>query len=191
MWFLKLLVLIGVVALSSASNGPKLLYNHRVDEDGKLIAPRADPFDGIEYRLPNNTKPIHYDIWLSTNIHRSEFAFNGVVKILIEAVENSTEIIVHYRQIAVSNVKLMRETGGSIQSNVLFTLVPATEFLVIKPTQPLIAPSRYLVEITYSGVLRNDDAGFYRSSYVNQSGQTVWIATTQFQATDARHAFPW
>lgn len=191
MWFLKFLVVIGIATLSSASNGPKRLFNQQSDEEGQLIIPFTDPFDGVDYRLPNDTKPIHYDIWLSTDIHRGDFAFEGRVSILIEAIANTSEIKLHYRQITITNVRLSRDTGGTIHSSARFELVPLTEFLVIRPTQPLRQNLKYIVEISYSGVLRSDDAGFYRSSYVNPQGETVWLATTQFQATDARHAFPW
>lgn len=191
MLFLRLSLVLGVVALSSGSNGPKRLYKHRLDDNQQLIAPLADPFDGIEYRLPNETKPIHYNIWLTTDVHRGEFAFSGQVTILIDALVNANQITLHHREIEISNVNLMSETGDPIQSNVPFTSVPATEFLVITPTAPLIALSKYQVQITYSGSLRDDNAGFYHSSYVNPAGETVWLATTQFESTDARHAFPW
>lgn len=191
MLFLKLSLVLGVVALSSGSNGPKRLYKHRLVDNEQLIAPLADPFDGIEYRLPNDTKPIHYDIWLTTDVHRGEFEFSGQVTILIDALVNTNQITLHHRDIEISNVNLMSETGVPIQSNVPFTSVPATEFLVITPTAQLIALSKYQVQITYSGSLRDDNAGFYHSSYVNPAGETVWLATTQFESTDARHAFPW
>lgn len=191
MWFLKFLVVIGIATLSSASNGPKRLFNQQSDEEGQLITPFTDPFDGIDYRLPNDTKPIHYDIWLSTDVHRGNFTFEGRVSILIEAIENASAITLHYRQITITNVRLMRDTGGTIHSSAPFELIPSTEFLIIRPTQQLVQALKYIVEISYTGVLRSDDAGFYRSSYVNPQGDTVWLATTQFQATDARHAFPW
>lgn len=185
----QVLLLFAVSAIASASNGPKRLFKHQSPGEG--IAAFADPYDGVEYRLPNQTKPIHYDIWLSTAVHQGNFAFEGRVTILIDTFENTSEITLHYRQINIQNVKLMREAGGNIQSNVSFSLNPATEFLIIRPNQMLTAPNKYQIQITYTGTLRSDDAGFYRSSYVNPAGATVWLATTQFESTDARHAFPW
>ena len=46
------------------------------------------------------------------------------------------------------------------------------------------------LSIPFTGVLNDALAGFYRSSYTGPSGETRYIATTQFEATDARRAFP-
>src|SRR4029079_3257598 len=40
------------------------------------------------------------------------------------------------------------------------------------------------------GTLNDKLRGFYRSTYKDQEGMTQTIAATQFEATDARRAFP-
>jgi aminopeptidase N len=195
---LKLLVFVAAVTFVAAGLGPKKkFFNPEVfigDEeviDDVAIAPFADPIDGIDYRLPNDTIPLRYDIWLSTDIHRGDFAFNGRVTIQIQAVTNTPQITLHIRQLTIVKVDLLSATGLNIQSDVPTTLRNDVEFLIIRPTAALVQGTIYNVVITYTGTLRNDDAGFYRSSYVNSFGRTVWLATTQFESTDARHAFPW
>ncbi|WKT58958.1 hypothetical protein QVH35_09890 [Candidatus Nitrosotenuis chungbukensis] len=44
--------------------------------------------------------------------------------------------------------------------------------------------------IDYTGILNDRLVGFYRSQYKDKSGNTKYLATTQFEAADARRAFP-
>ena len=46
------------------------------------------------------------------------------------------------------------------------------------------------LSIKWTGVLNDELAGFYRSSYTDEAGTRRYIATTQFEATDARRALP-
>lgn len=188
---LKLLVLVAAVTFAVAdSEEPRKLYKS-VASEKVPTAPFTDPFDGKFYRLPNTTIPIRYDIWLSTEIHSGNFTFEGRVKIEIMTVETTPNITLHYRQLTIHNVDFLDSAGNTIQSNVPTTSQDDLEFLVITPAIPLVAGTTYHVLIDYEGVLRNDDAGFYRSSYTDLEGKTVWLATTQFESTDARHGFPW
>ncbi|KAG0173479.1 hypothetical protein DFQ28_007122 [Apophysomyces sp. BC1034] len=47
-----------------------------------------------------------------------------------------------------------------------------------------------VLDISFEGILNDQMAGFYRSSYKDADGNTQVLATTQFEATDARRAFP-
>jgi len=189
MWFKWLLV---VSALSAFANAQIIKKFYEVPEDPLEVpfSVRADPNDLIEYRLPNDTIPTHYEIFVKTDIHNLDYAFNGVVKVHVTAVTEATSITMHYRQIDVSNVDLWSSTNELIQANVPFVIVTETEFLVITPTTPLEIEQQVIAEITYNGTLREDNVGFYRSSYVAADGSTRWLATTKFEPTDARHAFP-
>ena len=46
------------------------------------------------------------------------------------------------------------------------------------------------LRMTYTGELNDKLRGFYRSQYTNPEGETAYLATTQFEATDARRALP-
>lgn len=127
----------------------------------------------IKYRLPNNTKPINYDITLITNIDKNEFNFSGVAVISLQVLETSANITLHARQLTIKSVKLTTLSGIMIRLNPS-TYDATTEFLTI-PTQNLYKDMNYVLTIEYSGELRTDQFGFYRSSYVNSNGETKQV----------------
>ena len=185
-----LLVLSAVTLAAGSIPLRKQMFFEREIESEQPAVPFIDPTSGLAYRLPNDTFPIHYDIHLETNIHSGNFAFNGVVEILLEAREVTSNITLHYRQIQINQVDLLTVNDENIESEIIFILDEPRDFLIIPTKAPLAIETKYKVIIQYEGTLRTDDAGFYRSSYKNSDGETVWLATTQFESTDARHGFP-
>lgn len=156
-----------------------------------LLSPLADPYDGISYRLPNDTVPLTYDIFLSTDIHRGEFAFDGRAIIRFEVVEETEQVTMQFRMMTIHNVSLFDTDNQLIEENVAFEQNHTVEFLHVRPTQQLLVGQQYFVQVFYNATIRNDGLGFYRASYIDPEGNQVWLATTQFQANEARHAFPW
>lgn len=185
-------VLMAAAVFAVAQSIPRSFRKELPADELILFESYRDDVDGKDYRLPNNTKPIRYDISLSTDVHRGDTAFSGTVKIQIQAIENTNNITLHYRQITIENIVLYSNPASPvlIEDNVGSTSIDDVEFLVIQPRAALVQNQIYLVEIKYHGLLRDDNMGFYRSFYKNPQGQTVWLATTQFEQTDARHAFP-
>lgn len=53
-----------------------------------------------------------------------------------------------------------------------------------------LQPGEYELHLVFSGTLNDNMAGFYRSEYTNTAGEKRNMAVTQFEATDARKAFP-
>lgn len=65
------------------------------------------------------------------------------------------------------------------------------DFLIILLSDSLKAGQKYETTIPFIGKLDDSLAGYYRSSYTESStNQTKWLSVTQFEATDARRAFP-
>lgn len=153
------------------------------------------------YRLPNNTIPESYDISIWTLIENSDFQFNGNVTIRIKVLTTTTFITLHQSELTINSVTL---TNLASNENIFVNLTDQldytkiNEFLTITFDNKymLIGGNYYNLTIAYNGTLRSDDAGFYRSSYfVNDNDNDTdtsekWLATTQFESTDARHGFP-
>ena len=52
-----------------------------------------------------------------------------------------------------------------------------------------LAPGSATLRLQFTGVLNDKMRGFYRTKYA-VAGEERWAAVTQFEATDARQAFP-
>lgn len=154
------------------------------------IQPRQE--NGLQYRLPNDTKPETYDITLNTRVDSQNFTFEGNVKIGITVIEETSTIKLHHRQLTIVSITLWTTTIPPLLIDLNeFTYDQDVEHLIIPIANgPLLANTSYTVEIIYTGTLRQDNGGFYRSRYLNNDGVEVWLATTQFSPTNARHAFP-
>ncbi|MBI3689260.1 MAG: M1 family metallopeptidase, partial [Mycolicibacterium aromaticivorans] len=75
--------------------------------------------------------------------------------------------------------------------------LPATQITPDQTHQTLtlafedsIPPGKARLDIQFSGTLNDKLHGFYRSQYTTAEGAQRYLAATQFEATDARRAFP-
>lgn len=151
----------------------------------------SEPIDDIfeTFRLPNNTRPMTYDISLRTWIDQGNFSFTGSVRIGIVALESTNSITVQHRGLSIENVRVLSEYNDSISiGDIAYDNI--FEFLTIPiASSNLTEGSTYFVEIEYSGQMITYSSGFYARSYV-RDGNTVYFASTQFESTEARRAFP-
>jgi len=181
MWKFKVLIL-SIISLSVVAN--QINENIKLGHDDKSAADEP-----LTYRLPNNTVPKSYEISIETKIHENNFEFNGNVKILVEIVEPTDTITLHYRQIEIDNINIYLPNEFPLVLGSIFDLVESHDFLIIKLPRVYNESTELLLDISYLGNLRDDMAGFYHNSYLN-NGITKWFAATHFQMDYARHAMP-
>lgn len=152
--------------------------------------------ESMSFRLPNDTIPIHYYVSLATDIHdNGNSSFSGRVRITIRVVEETSVITLHSRQHTITRIDLFNYTEEPIEpplieENIAPISIDDFEFVQIPTSAPLAVNQQYIIEIYFNNTLRDDNSGFHRSFYNTTQGETRWLATTQFEATGARHAFP-
>ena len=66
------------------------------------------------YRLPNNSIPLRYDLWLKTEVDKEISDFSGRVKIHIKVLEPTQIITLHMRQIYIAKVDLLDVSGALV-----------------------------------------------------------------------------
>ncbi|KAG5668985.1 hypothetical protein PVAND_016888 [Polypedilum vanderplanki] len=145
------------------------------------------------YRLPNNTLPVRYDIWLQTDVDKANFAFEGRVKIQIQAVEATDTVTLHFLDITIKNIDHIDGSGNILNSSLAFELIQPYEFLKIALPRQMTINEEFILHISYNGTLKISNEGFYRAYYVDYTtpnNDIIYYAVTQFESTDARHAFP-
>lgn len=146
--------------------------------------------------LPKALKPHHYDLSVSV-IDVDNGTFEGVVKIYL-AIDGATdELHLNYRDLKINqdgiSIQVADGTSGSQWQDVKVASVvesPAKEFFVVKLAQKVEPRQAQLTAtLRYTGVIQNNMAGFYKSTYT-EAGKEKCMLSTQFEATDARRAFP-
>tara|TARA_B100000029_G_scaffold516817_1_gene635143 strand:+ start:118544 stop:121126 length:2583 start_codon:yes stop_codon:yes gene_type:complete len=142
------------------------------------------PITGNELKLPKNVKPSNYAVTLEPNF--TNFTFNGQINIDISVTKPSDTIELNASELEILSATL-NTSGSSITADA--SLNEATEVLSLSFPET-INNGLYTLNITFTGTLNDKLRGFYRSQYNNPEGETSYLATTQFEATDARKAFP-
>lgn len=124
------------------------------------------------YRLPNNTKPINYEVHLRTTIDKGEFGFDGRVVITLEAVEVTKNITIQHRQVDINDVVLADDKGNALEIDEP-TYDTETEHFVIPVVKDLAKGGKYTLTIKYNATLRDDLSGFHKSWYKDEEDNTV------------------
>ena len=145
------------------------------------------PWDNV--RLPSSVTPSHYDVNL--NVDLGTFQVMGNVNITCSVNSETNYILLHAKDMSIGqrDVRALSEGGLLSAVQATGTFQPKHDFYVLELGSSL-QPGAVYVHLVFNYTLRDDLAGFYKSSYVNDLGERRFLATTQFEPTDARRAFP-
>lgn len=138
-----------------------------------------------QVRLPRNVTPLRYELRLEPDV--ASAAFGGSARIELEVEEETATVVCNAVELDVTNAVFSNAAGSTVAATV--SLDGELERVTFAVPEPL-AQGRWELSVSFSGVLNDKLRGFYRSSFESSDSSRAWIATTQFEATDARRAFP-
>jgi puromycin-sensitive aminopeptidase len=136
------------------------------------------------HRLPRTVVPNRYDIELAPDLE--QFTFTGHETIAVEIGEPVDEIVLNCIEIDISSATV--EADGRMHRASISHDEPMQRAILAFDTELPAGPAK--LEIEFTGTLNDQLHGFYRSTFTDVDGNEQVIATTQFEATDARRAFP-
>ncbi|MGZ5296183.1 MAG: M1 family metallopeptidase [Actinomycetota bacterium] len=138
------------------------------------------------YRLPRTVTPSRYELVLQPDLAAGSFAGNEDVSVTVT--EPVTEILLNAVDLEITRGSLEAADGHRIE--IAETRVdPETERVHLE-LRTEAEPGEWTLHLDFRGELNDKLVGFYRSTYQGPDGGTEVIATTHFEATDARRAFP-
>ncbi|MBI4035953.1 M1 family metallopeptidase [Candidatus Daviesbacteria bacterium] len=136
------------------------------------------------HRLPAYIKPERYKILLRPNL--DEFTFTGEETIYLLIDKPTQEITLHSVDLEIESAEFIHQGKETWAGKISYDKKSETATFTF-PKQVQIGKGE--LKLIFKGVLNDKMRGFYRSKYDN-NGQAKHLATTQFESTDARRAFP-
>jgi len=137
------------------------------------------------YRLPRTAVPSRYDIWLEPDL--TTLTFRGTETVALDVVEPISDVTLNAVELTIESASLENDRGETIRATP--TMDDTMERCRLTLGSPA-APGRWRLRLAFRGTLNDKLRGFYRSVYKEPTGVSRTMAATQFEATDARRAFP-
>ena len=139
-----------------------------------------------DFRLPRTVVPSHYTITMEPDL--DAFTFTGSEIVEVDVREPVTEIVLNSLDLSIDHGELVQlASGRRIALTVAYD--PDSERAVLRLAGQA-EPGPWQLHLSFSGELSDRLHGFYRSRYVDESGEEKYLATTQFESTHARQAIP-
>jgi aminopeptidase N len=142
-------------------------------------------------RLPVTLIPTHYDLTYD-RIDLVNHSFEGRVSIEGSAATSVSSITLHALDVVVFNATLKSQGDEKMFKAEEFKYHKKNQTLemIWSEKEVLKEGSSFVLILDFKGILNDQMRGLYRSKFVAMDGKQHTMATTQFEPTDARRAFP-
>ncbi|KAF6299265.1 aminopeptidase puromycin sensitive [Rhinolophus ferrumequinum] len=154
----------------------------RLHSLGLTAMPEKRPFE----RLPADVSPINYSLCLKPDL--LDFTFEGKLEAAAQVRQATNQIVMNCADIDIITASYVPEGDEEIHATG-FNYQNEDEKVTLSFPSTL-QPGTGTLKIDFVGELNDKMKGFYRSKYTTPSGEVRYAAVTQFEATDARRAFP-
>ncbi len=137
-----------------------------------------------KHRLPTHVVPLRYKIMLKPDL--DAFTFTGEETIHLTINKPTRQITLHSHEIEIESAEFVQKEKETWAGKISYDALSETAtFSFPKPIQK----GSGQLKLRFVGRLNDKMRGFYRSKFQHE-GVDKYLATTQFESTDARRAFP-
>lgn len=144
--------------------------------------------------LPSHIKPLNYNLSLYNLKFGGDWQYDGTVKIDSKVAKETNEIVLNVKDVKISSAAV----AGTSTSSKDVSYDEKNQRATIKLSDSLKVGNTTL-EIKFQGTMNDKMAGFYRAKYLPaveaakgtpKDDKHHYMFSTQFEACDARRAFP-
>ena len=142
--------------------------------------------------LSDDVAPVHYDLHLDVDLEAACFVGSVAVQVDVRRATSAVELYALELDLSAEDVSFSPLSGDSppLQCASLSSDAARDGLTVLRFGEPLPQGPGVLRIARFGGRMNDNLEGFYRSQYVHSSGAKRYMGVTQFEATDARRAFP-
>ncbi|GKS56711.1 aminopeptidase [Nitrospira sp.] len=143
-----------------------------------------DPFRD-KNRLPRHIRPSRYDLSFAPDFATD--TFEGQASITLTVTRPAREILLNAVDLEISEASLSGADSSPQPARIQpLSDIERCRLILSHPIQP----GSWVLRMRFRGQLNDQLHGFYRSSFTDVRGARQTLAVTQFEAADARRAFP-
>ena len=154
--------------------------------DTELLTHDGEP---NPYRLDGPIRPVRYELTLEPDLEAATFAGEVLISVLVTTPTDTIACNALDLDILAADLTEGPLSDGSPLAVTGVALDAETERVTFTLERTLL-PGEAHLRVRFNGQLNDKLRGFYRSTFTDTDGVEQVIATTQFEATDARRAFP-
>jgi aminopeptidase N len=137
-------------------------------------------FLSFAQRLPEQARPVNYQLTFAPDFEKNIFA--GQETISIQVLKPTSEIVLNAAEIDFLSASI---TSAGVMQEAKVSLDKAKQMATLAVAKPIVGGPA-TIQIHFNGLLNDELRGFY----LGKDEQGRKYAVTQFEATDARRAFP-
>lgn len=156
-----------------------LRYRHSDSDDAAVV---------YSVRLPHTVYPSLYTMNLNASLVAA--TFDGDMAIAVSFKEVTNQILFHQKDLTLTNIWLAIDGGVSHLVPLVAQDTGQYDLYLVQFDRYFPVGATGVLHIRFAGLILPTLAGFYLSNYTTASGAVHTIASTQFESTDARRAFP-
>ncbi|KUJ17086.1 uncharacterized protein LY89DRAFT_718765 [Mollisia scopiformis] len=155
---------------------------------GDATTPPPESIDSEKEILPQNIKPIHYDLRFEPHLEEAT-EYDGSAVIDLEVLEDTSSITLNALYLNVITLEVVDKNGVRIATSPV-QFDTAKQRMIIELGETVKAGSKLYVKTVFKGSMLHQARGFHRAPIQGPNGKTTWMGATHMEPVDARKTFP-